>query len=98
MLANAEARDMVLNSEFFLLHKQSTADLDAWAEMLQLSATERGYIGDAVKPGEGLLISAGIRVPITDDFPKGSLYDLWNTKPSEVAEREMRRAAREAEG
>ena len=47
MLANAEARDMVLNSEFFLLHKQSTADLDAWAEMLQLSATERGYIGDA---------------------------------------------------
>ena len=97
MLANAEARDMVLNSEFFLLHKQSTADLDAWAEMLQLSATERGYIGDAVKPGEGLLISAGIRVPITDDFPKGSLYDLWNTKPAEVAEREMRRAAREAE-
>lgn len=84
MLANAEARDMVLNSEFFLLHKQSTADLDAWAEMLQLSATERGYIGDAVKPGEGLLISAGIRVPITDDFPKGSLYDLWNTKPSEA--------------
>lgn len=97
MLANAEARDMVLNSEFFLLHKQSTADLDAWAEMLQLSATERGYIGDAVKPGEGLLISAGIRVPITDDFPRGSLYDLWNTKPAEVAEREMRRAAREAE-
>mgnify|MGYP000342706006 CR=1 FL=1 len=47
--------------------------------------------------GEGLLISAGIRVPITDDFPKGSLYDLWNTKPAEVAEREMRRAAREAE-
>ena len=97
MLANAEARDMVLNSEFFLLHKQSTADLDAWAEMLQLSATERGYIGDAVKPGEGLLISAGIRVPITDDFPKGPLYELWNTKPAEVAEREMRRAAREAE-
>ena len=50
----------------------------------------------AVKPGEGLLISAGIRVPITDDFPKGPLYDLWNTKPAEVAEREMRRAAREA--
>ena len=34
---------------------------------------------------------------ITDDFPKGPLYDLWNTKPAEVAEREMRRAAREAE-
>lgn len=100
MLANAEARDMVLNSEFFLLHKQSTADLDAWAEMLRLSATERGYIGDAVKPGEGLLISAGIRVPITDDFPRGPLYDLWNPSPQRspsarcAGRRERRRSSR----
>ena len=41
--------------------------------------------------------AGGLMVPITDDFPRGSLYDLWNTKPAEVAEREMRRAAREAE-
>lgn len=93
-LAELQSYDMV--KVYYDNGQQSTADLDAWAEMLQLSATERGYIGDAVKPGEGLLISAGIRVPITDDFPKGPLYDLWNTKPAEVAEREMRRAAREA--
>ena len=70
---------------------------DPLSEELKAFVPEVHVIGDAVKPGEGLLISAGIRVPITDDFPRGSLYDLWNTKPAEVSEREMRRAAREAE-
>lgn len=93
MLASREARDMVLNSEFFLLHKQSAADLEAWSEMLSLSPDERKRIGDGISPGDGLLISAGIRVPITDNFPKGGLYDLWNTKPAEVAEARARRAA-----
>ena len=93
MLASREARDMVLNSEFFLLHKQSAADLKAWSEMLSLSPDERKRIGDGISPGDGLLISAGIRVPITDNFPKGGLYDLWNTKPAEVAEARARRAA-----
>lgn len=27
-----------------------------------------------------------MRVPIRDNFPKGKLYDLFNTKPIEVAE------------
>ena len=95
MLLSAQARDLVLNSEFFLLHKQSSVDLSAWSEMLGLSDTERGYIGDSIKPGEGLLIAGGVRVPIRDDFPKGRLYDLWNTKPLEVAEARAR-AARDA--
>ena len=33
-------------------------------------------------------------MPITDDFPKGPLYDLWNTKPAEVAERDAPGGAR----
>lgn len=92
MLASREARDMVLNSEFFLLHKQSSADLEAWSDMLSLSPDERKRIDDGISPGDGLLISAGTRVPITDNFPKGALYDLWNTKPAEVAEARARRA------
>ena len=32
-----------------------------------------------------LLIAGGARVPLKDDFPKGRLYDLFNTKPDEVA-------------
>ena len=40
----------------------------------------------SIKAGEGLLVAGGARVPIRDDFPKGALYDLWNTKPEEIAQ------------
>lgn len=85
MLDHEEARNMVLNSDFILLHKQSPLDRKAWAELLDFSAQEAGYIDESVKAGEGLLIAGGARVPIKDDFPKGVLYDLFNTKPEEVA-------------
>ena len=85
MLDHEEARNMVLNSDFILLHKQSPLDKQAWVKMLDLSATESDYISESIKPGEGLLIAGGTRVPIKDDFPKGALYDLFNTKPEEIA-------------
>ncbi|MDD2589050.1 MAG: conjugal transfer protein TraC, partial [Atopobiaceae bacterium] len=81
-----EARNMVLNSDFVLLHKQSPLDRKAWVDLLGLSEQESRYIDESVKPGEGLLVAGGARVPIKDDFPKGALYDLFNTKPDEVAE------------
>lgn len=93
MLKSDEARDMVLNSEFFLLHKQSSLDLDAWSDMLRLSEDEKRYIYNECAPGEGLLVAGSLRIPVRDDFPRGRLYDLWNTKPTEVAERELRRQA-----
>ena len=83
---------MVLNSDFMLLHKQASQDLAAWAEMLTLSGAEREYIDESIKAGEGLLVAGGARVPIRDDFPKGSLYDLWNTKPEEIAQLKRARA------
>ena len=76
---------MVLNSDFILLHKQSPLDRKAWTELLDFSAQESGYIDESIKAGEGLLIAGGARVPIKDDFPRGELYDLFNTKPEEVA-------------
>lgn len=76
---------MVLNSDFILLHKQSPLDRRAWAELLDFSAQEAGYIDESIKAGEGLLIAGGARIPIKDDFPKGKLYDLFNTKPEEIA-------------
>ena len=86
MLEHEEARNMVLNSDFILLHKQSPLDRKAWAELLDLSTQEAGYLDESVKAGEGLLVAGGVRVPIRDDCPKGNLYDLFNTKPTEVAE------------
>ena len=85
MLEHEEARNMVLNSDFILLHKQSPLDRKAWADLLDLSTQEAGYIDESVRAGEGLLVAGGARVPIKDDFPKGKLYDLFNTKPEEIA-------------
>lgn len=87
MLDHEEARNMVLNSDFILLHKQSPLDRRAWTELLDMSAQEASYIDESVRAGEGLLIAGGARVPLKDSFPKGSLYDLFNTKPDEVAAR-----------
>lgn len=95
MLEHEEARNMVLNSDFVLLHRQSPVDRRAWAELLGLSAQEERYIDESVRPGEGLLIAGGARVPLKDDFPKGALYDLFNTKPDEIAE--AKRAAARGE-
>jgi hypothetical protein len=92
MLEHEEARNMVLNSDFILLHKQSPVDRKAWVDLLGLSDQEACYIDESIKPGEGLLIAGGARVPIKDDFPKGELYDLFNTKPDELsADRRRRR-------
>ena len=105
MLDHEVARNMVLNSDFVLLHKQSPLDRKIWVDLLTLSDTEAGYIDDSIKAGEGMLVAGGARVPIRDDFPKGRLYDLFNTKPTEVAElkriarfEENRRAAGEKGG
>ena len=86
MLTHESARNMVLNSDFCLLHKQSALDRKSWVDLPPLSDTRAGYIDDAIKAGEGLLVAGGARVPIMDDFPKGALYDLFNTKPDEIAE------------
>ena len=86
MLTHESARNMVLNSDFCLLHKQSALDRKSWVDLLTLSDTEAGYIDDSIKAGEGLLVAGGARVLIMDDFPKGALYDLFNTKPDEIAE------------
>ena len=86
MLAHESARNMVLNSDFCLLHKQSALDRKSWAELLSLSDTEEGFIDDSIKAGEGMLVAGGVRVPIRDDFPKGIIYDILNTKALEIAE------------
>ena len=95
LLSHKDGRNLILNSDFLMLHRQSFADKAKWSELLNLSEQEEGYIDESVNPGDGLLIAGGSRVPIVDDFPKGALYDLFNTKATEIAELKRRRAARE---
>ena len=64
-----------------------------------MSAQEASYIDESVRAGEGLLIAGGARVPLKDDFPKGKLYELFNTKPEEIAQIKRAQAfARAREG
>ena len=103
LLSHKDGRNLILNSDFLMLHRQSFADKAKWSELLNLSEQEEGYIDESVNPGDGLLIAGGSRVPIVDDFPKGALYDLFNTKPDEIAERKRaayfaKRAAGSAAG
>jgi type IV secretory pathway VirB4 component len=86
MLENENAKNIVLNADYLLLLKQSSEDRRAWSNILGLSALEESYIGDGVKPGEGLMCSGAARVPIMGNFPKGNiLYDIFNTDPNEIA-------------
>ena len=84
MLGSDIGSTMILNSDYLMLHKQSTVDRDLWAETLNLSDEEVRYIDDGIKPGDGLLVAGGARMPITNELPKGRIYDLLTTKPSEV--------------
>lgn len=62
---------MILNSDYLMLHKQSTVDRDLWAETLNLSDEEIGYIDDGIKPGDGLLVAGGARLPDHQRAPQG---------------------------
>lgn len=85
MLGSEIGATMILNSDYLMLHKQSSIDRDLWAETLNLSEEEISFIDDGIKPGDGLLVAGGARMPITNELPKGKIYDLLTTKPSEVS-------------
>lgn len=69
-----------------------------WRDWREAGA-QSAIITVALTAGEGLLIAGGARVPLKDDFPKGRLYDLFNTKPEEIAQIKRAQAfARAREG
>ena len=88
MLKNKAAQNLVLNSDFLLLLKQSPLDRAEWVRLLGLSEQEEEFIDESVEPGDGLLIAGGARVPIRGKFPSGNvLYDLFSTNPNEAADK-----------
>lgn len=85
VLKDKVARYMVMNSDFILLHKQSPIELALAKDVLQLSKVQASYIDDTALPGEGLLKAGSVFVPIKGAWPQGKLFDLWNTKPDDIA-------------
>lgn len=90
MLNNEAAQNIVLNSDFLMLLKQSPVDRLEWSSLLNLSEQEEECIDESVEPGDGLLIAGAARIPIRGKFPdkmpdgsKNPLYALFSTNPNE---------------
>ena len=104
LVRNEVAQNLLRTSGFLALLRQSDLDKQQLTQILQLSPQQQSDIERSIGDGEGLLIAGNATVGFTDNFPKGDLYNLWNTKPDELAdakreawERKLgRRAARKA--
>ena len=86
ILNHGTARLLLSNSDYLMLLKQSDTDRHTLTEILGLSDQQGEYISRNTAPGEGLLVAGSAIIPFKDSWPKGKLYDLWNTKPDEIAE------------
>lgn len=84
------AATIASNSDFCLLFAQSAEDAEAWARLKGLSESELKYIDENVNPGEGLVLAGKLHIPIRGEWPAGLMYDLMNTKASEVAEKKLK--------
>lgn len=82
-LRSDTARLMFANSEFLVLLNQAATDRAELAKLLNISATQMGYITNATV-GHGLLRVGGSIVPFDNDFPRnGELYRLMTTTPGD---------------
>ena len=86
LVRNETAQNLLRTSGFLALMRQSDLDKQQLTQILQLSPQQQSDIERSIGDGEGLLIAGNATVGFTDNFPKGILYDLWNTKPDEVAD------------
>lgn len=87
---NRSTATIAANSDFCLLFAQSAEDAEAWARLKGLSESELKHIDETVKPGEGLVLAGKLHIPIRGEWPQGLMYDLMNTKASEVAEKKLK--------
>ena len=87
LVRNETAQNLLRTSGFLALLRQSDLDKQQLTHILQLSPQQQSDIERSIGDGEGLLIAGNATVGFTDNFPKGILYDLWNTKPAELADK-----------
>ena len=91
LLENDASRNIVLNSDFIMMLKQSPTDRQLWVDLLNLSAQEAGYIDESAEPGDGLLLFGKSRIPIRGRLPKSKniLYDIFSTDPNVCREKRV---------
>ena len=82
LLDSVEASTMLSNSEFVIMLNQAYQDREKLGRLLNISDEQMSYITNA-QSGCGLIKYGGILVPFVNKMPKGLLYDLNTTKPSD---------------
>lgn len=82
LLDSVEASTMLSNSEFVVMLNQAYQDREKLGRLLNISDEQMSYITNA-QSGCGLIKYGGILVPFVNKMPKGLLYDLNITKPSD---------------
>ncbi len=84
LLASREIENIFENSDFVYLLNQAPGDRQFIAKQLGISPHQLSYVTHS-NAGEGLLIYGSVIIPFVDRFPKGEIYDLLTTRPSESA-------------
>ena len=80
LLDNYRTRELLENSEFFLIMKQKEASRNQFAANLGLTASELNYIFEEDEPGKGLLKVSTATVPFDLSLEKDTeLYTMINT-------------------
>lgn len=82
LLDSVEASTMLSNSEFVVMLNQAYQDREKLGRLLNISDEQMSSITNA-QSGCGLIKYGGILVPFVNKMPKGLLYDLNTTKPSD---------------
>ena len=82
LLDSVEASTMLSNSEFVVMLNQAYQDREKLGRLLNISDEQMSYITNA-QSGCGLIKYGGVLVPFVNKMPKGLLYDLNTTKPSD---------------
>lgn len=82
LLDSVEASTMLSNSEFVVMLNQAYQDREKLGRLLNISDEQMSYITNS-QSGCGLIKYGGILVPFVNKMPKGRLYDLNTTKPSD---------------
>lgn len=82
LLSSQQGTSMLSNSLFIVMLNQSPNDREDLAKLLNISDEQMSYITNA-QAGCGLIKYGGSIVPFVNKMPKGLLYDLNTTKPSD---------------
>jgi hypothetical protein len=84
LLDSVTARTMLSNSEFIVMHNQAASDRIELARLLNISEEQLASVTNA-DAGCGLMRIGNAMVPFENSFPRGTLYDLMTTRPSEIS-------------